>query len=191
MPESFSDRLRRIADRLERAWTPPPNLDLHPSAYLAQKDRQRRLLHGAAVEAGALLLEAIDAGAFPDAPRLATIVGKLGIGDGRANAAFLLLWQKWLAPRHPGQFSRQSLGFQYADAMRLFADELTERPARHRRKRAGRKADPAIAERDERWRAEFKAGRGTRFDTIADFARHLDEQYSTVHKAIRGGKKPV
>jgi hypothetical protein len=61
---------------------------------------------------------------------------------------------------------------------------------RKRRKRAGRQADPNITKRDDGWLTEFNAGlRSGAFETMADFANHVGEEYDMVRKALERARK--
>jgi hypothetical protein len=57
-----------------------------------------------------------------------------------------------------------------------------------RRKRAGRKPDPAITQRNDEWKRQWNQGQNTgEFDSIADFRRKVapDEEYDTVRKVLK------
>ena len=58
------------------------------------------------------------------------------------------------------------------------------------RKRAGRKPDADIAKRDDVWLVQYNAGlRSGEFETEADFARHVGEDYDLVRKALQRASK--
>ena len=83
------------------------------------------------------------------------------------------------------QLADRRRGYTYADAMMAMADLIDSQLNGQRRQRSGRKTDPEITKRDDKWLGDFEAGqkKGS-FDTEADFARHVKEEYGCVRKAL-------
>lgn len=140
-----SEELRKLAERLERAYDPQ------------DRNAGARLAHSYAVRAGKAILAAVDTGIFVDdafaeivarqrkrKPPGSTLLDILaGIpfdDDSYQNAVFLNLCQHWL-PGHVHGFKWNAttyggadLGFAYADAMVMLADALDGKaPAAHGR----------------------------------------------------------
>ena len=128
-PLDIAGRLRTLADRLE---TTLEKLPACPPVeeygrYRKAKKREQSILFRGATIAGKLLLLAIDQGGiFADDPKIQEILvpWTSAPDEKRQHAAFLGLWQHWLTPRHSELPITLGLGNAYADAMRLFAQEI-------------------------------------------------------------------
>ena len=94
-------------------------------------------------------------------------------------------WLVQKCPHFSPNWRIDERGYTYADAMMAMADLIDSQLNGQRRQRSGRKTDPEITKRDDKWLGDFEAGqkKGS-FDTEADFARHVKEEYSCVRKAL-------
>lgn len=97
----------------------------------------------------------------------------------------LALAEEWVAEQE-AQVMRERSSARIRERMGLDAVQ----PRAKRQSKTGRKSDPEVTNRDDDWLTRFDTGlsEGT-YETLADFAREVEEQPDTVRKALQRARK--
>jgi len=161
------------------------------------------------VSAGSVLMQVFDAAGF-DNPKEAWLCAALRIqASYRDDKTCKTSWQigafreavKHFVPELHARLTNSKDHDVVDEACRLLADVIEAGggvpdggdahalDVKKCKRKGGRKPDPAVAKRNDNWLAEYEKGEknGT-FETTADFARHVGEEYDTVRKALGQAK---